>query len=123
MTLLNYLEALEGFSAISREKLPMAVSFKIASMIKEIKEITQPFVDFRQEQITNIQAKYVAKGEDVPEDEMAEFQEGIKKLLEEEVDRELTPVDLSECDIQVSPQVMSMCLPFIKLAVDADDTV
>ena len=123
MLLINCVEALEGFASLSKEKLPMNVSYKVACVMQELKDVTMPFMEFRQEQINNLQSEYTGKEQEVPQDVMKEFQDGIKKLLDEEVKKEFTCVELSGCDIDVSPQVMSMCLPFIKLAIDVDTSI
>ena len=123
MLLINCVEALEGFASLGKEKLPMSVSYKIACVMQELKDVTAPFMEFRQEQINNLQSEYLGKEEEIPPAVMKDFQDEIKKLLDEEVDKDFTFVDLSSCDIEVSPQVVSMCLPFIKLAVDVDTSI
>ena len=101
----------------------MNVSYKVACVMQELKEVTTPFMEFRQEQINNLQSEYMGNDQEVPQDVMKDFQEEIKELLDEEVNKDFTSVDLSGCDIEVSPQVVSMCLPFIKLAIDVDTSI
>jgi|MDSZ01.3.fsa_nt_gb hypothetical protein len=123
MTLLNHIQALEGFAMLSNEKLPISISFQIASNISKLKEITEPFMEFRAKEVEKLNNEYTSKGEKVPEEASAEFRKSVQSLLDDEIESDIKVVDLSSCDIEIAPQVLSMCMPFIKLDMDADKAV
>lgn len=119
MTLLQHVEALEGFQALSEEKLPISQSYKLAKIINDLKSIVDPFFAIRQEHIQKIRDEHADSGQEIPEEAIKGFQAQVQSMLEETVDSVVEPFDISALQCDVPAKTLSMCMPFIKVEADA----
>jgi hypothetical protein len=114
MTLLNHIEALEGFQSISNAKLPISKAYQVAQIIEQLKSVCEPFFKIRADKVAEINEKY-ADGKDLPEEITKSFQEEVQELLEQEVEVNIPKLDISGLNIEIPVKALGMCMPFISL--------
>lgn len=118
MTLLQHVEALEGFQSLSNEKLPMTQAYKLAKIISELKLVVDPFFAARQDSIQKIRDEHADTGEEVPQDVIKGFQDQIQGMLEEEVESNIPSFDITDLSCEVPAKVVTACMPFITMEGD-----
>lgn len=115
MKILNCLQAHKSLTSLSKNKMPLSVSFKVAKNMSDLSGVVDSFYQERDKRIQELnaiedkesdQAKELAKG----------FQKELDELLDSEVELDLTVIDLSSCkDLSVAPEDLVGCSDFITI--------
>lgn len=108
LKLSSLVDANETFADISRQDLPINLSYRISRNISIMEKELTRFNEYRNELLKKY-GKPVGEGGgtyNLEKDQVQAFQDEIKKLLDEEVDVYITPVtlsDLTACNIKIKP--------------------
>ncbi len=119
MKLLNCLQAHKSLSSLSKNKLPLSVSFNVAKNVSSLSTVVDSFYKERDKRIKELNA--LEDKESAEAKSMAEsFQKELDELLDSEVEMDLKVINLSSCkDISVAPEDLVGCSEFLTLE-DAD---
>lgn len=119
MKLLNCLQAHKSLSSLSKNKLPLPVSFNVAKNVSSLSTVVDSFYKERDKRIKELNA--LEDKESAEAKSMAEsFQKELDELLDSEVEMDLKVINLSSCkDISVAPEDLVGCSEFLTLE-DAD---
>ena len=115
MKILNCLQAHKSLSSLSKNKMPLAVSFHVARNVSELSPVVDDFHKERDKKIAELNS--IEDKESKEAKEMAKsFQKDLDDLLDTEVEMNLHVVDLSECkDLFIAPEDLVGCSDFITI--------
>lgn len=115
MKLLNCLQAHKSLSSLSKNKLPLAVSFNVAKNVSDLSTVVDSFYKERDKKIKELNALTDKESEEAKA--MAEsFQKELDELLDSEVEMDLKVINLSSCkDISVAPEDLIGCSDFLTI--------
>jgi len=118
MTTLQCIEALKGFSVISKKDLNFKSSFQVAQNISKLEGVVKPFEEQRNKFIQTLKSKSFDEdgNEKVSEEDAKRFQEDVQDLLDQEHKIKLTTVSIPSDIDGVDADSIKGCIKFLRLS-------
>jgi hypothetical protein len=115
MKILNCLQAHKSLSSLSKNKMPLSVSFQVARNVSDLAPIVDDFHKERDKRISELNGVKDKESKEAKE-MAASFQKELDELLDAEVEMNLSVVNLSECkDLFIAPEDLVGCSDFITI--------
>lgn len=115
MKILNCLQAHKSLTSLSKNKMPLSVSFRIAKNVSELSSVVDSFYKEREKRINELNSMSNRESEEA-KSKAKDFQKELDELLDSEVEMSLDVIDLSTCgDISVAPEDLIGCSDFITI--------
>jgi len=115
MKVLNCLQAHKSLVSLSKNKMPLAVSFGIAKNVSSLIVVVDNFYKEREKRANELNAIKDSDSKEAKEKTQA-FQKELDELLDTDVDVSLETIDLSKCsDISVAAEDLIGCSEFITI--------
>ena len=115
MKILNCLQAHKSLSSLSKNKMPLSVSFQVAHNVSDLAPIVDDFHKERDKRISELNGVKDKESKEAKE-MAASFQKELDELLDAEVEMNLSVVNLSECkDLFIAPEDLVGCSDFITI--------
>lgn len=120
MKLLNCLQAHKSLTSLSKNKMPLSVSFNVAKNVSDLSVVVDNFYQERDKRIKELNSLKDKESEEAKS--MAEnFQKELDELLDSDIEMNLKVIDLSACkELSVAPEDLVGCSEFITIE-DADN--
>ena len=110
MKILNCLQAHKSLSSLSKNKMPLSVSFQVARNVSDLAPIVDDFHKERDKRISELNGVKDKESKEAKE-MAASFQKELDELLDAEVE-----MNLSECkDLFIAPEDLVGCSDFITI--------
>lgn len=103
------LNAREILGKLSDEKLPVKAAYSVAKLVKRVNEELNTFNDMRQALLK----KY--EGEEQTAELQSKLREEFEEVLETEVSIEISKIDLTNTDIELTAKEVLVIEPFANL--------
>ena len=118
MTTLQCIEALKGFSTISKKQLSFKSSFQLAQNISKLEEIVRPFEEERNRFIQDLKSKSFDEDgkEKVSDEDAKKFQNDVQDLLNQDHKVKLTSVSIPSDLDGVDADSIKGCIKFLKMS-------
>ena len=117
--MLACIEALNGFSKLSKCELPFKQGYVIAQNIKNLEAVVAPFEAKRNEFIKGLQSDSYEDDEGkkmVPDESAEKFRVDVQELLDEKIDVQVKKVNMYGVDAHgVKPLELKGCIDFIEM--------
>jgi hypothetical protein len=115
MKILNCLQAHKSLSSLSKNKMPLSVSFQVARNVSDLAPIVDDFHKERDKRISELNGVKDKESKEAKE-MAASFQKELDELLDAEVEMNLSVLNLSECkDLFIAPEDLVGCSDFITI--------
>jgi len=115
MKILNCLQAHKSLASLSKNKMPLSVSFMVARNVSELAPVVDDFHREREKKVSELNNLKDTESKEAKE--MAQsFQRDLDEILDTDIEMNLHVVDLSECkDLIIAPEDLVGCSGFITM--------
>lgn len=115
MKILNCLQAHKSLASLSKNKMPLSVSFMVARNVSELAPVVDDFHKEREKKVSELNNLKDTESKEAKE--MAQsFQRDLDEILDTDIEMNLHVVDLSECkDLIIAPEDLVGCSGFITM--------